>query len=91
MLYVCAQPATAYYAWQLDTMLCNFLKNGVPPADTHVVLAEDAGAAAQYGALEPKHPRVRFFRYHDTRTDRTYIPSVRPHLLRKHFEAHAAL
>ena len=55
MLYVCAQPATAYYAWQLDTMLCNFLKNGVPPADTHVVLAEDAGAAAQYGALSLIH------------------------------------
>ena len=28
MVYICAQPATFYYAWQVDAMLLSFEKNG---------------------------------------------------------------
>ena len=37
MKYICAQPATFYYGWQLDTMLYNFREIGINLNDVHVI------------------------------------------------------
>ena len=29
--YICAQPATKYYAWQVEVMINNFMAMGVNP------------------------------------------------------------
>ena len=33
MKYICAQPATLYYGWQLDIMLTNFREVGINLSD----------------------------------------------------------
>ena len=39
MKYICAQPATLYYAWQIDTMLFSFVNVGINLEDVHIVCA----------------------------------------------------
>jgi len=38
--YVSAQPATLYYAWQVEVMLNNFMEMGVNPNQVDIVMLE---------------------------------------------------
>lgn len=91
--YVCAQPAIDYYTWQVEVLINNFLKNGVKPGDMDIVCAirPDEGVPPPWRKLADHYSRVRFFFYEDTRQNPSYISSVRPHILAKHFAAHPAL
>lgn len=86
--YVCAQPAIPYYTWQVEVMIHNFMKNGINPNYIDVVCGiTDGIVPEQWLTLSRTYNYVRFFFYDDTRVDKTYIPSIRPHILRKHFAA----
>ena len=37
MVYICAQPATFYYAWQIDTMLLSFFKCGINLSSVQII------------------------------------------------------
>jgi hypothetical protein len=39
--FICAQPATSYYAWQVEVMIKNFLEMGVDPSSINIVCALD--------------------------------------------------
>jgi len=87
---MCVQPATVYYAWQVDVMIHNFLKNGIGPEQIQIV-AVTREVESSWQQLQRKYPTVSFFFYEDTRTSRTYISSIRPHVLTKHFEKYPEL
>jgi len=91
MKYISAQPATLYYGWQIDVMLHSFVGQGVNLSDVILVNAIQGKKDPYFDKLEAKYQDVNFYYYDDTRTDRTYISSVRPHILRKHFEIHNEL
>lgn len=82
--YICAQPAMLYYAWQVEVWLNSLLQFNVDPKSIHVVCSKSTDMRG-WQALTLKHPTVRFAFYEDTRTDRTYISSIRPHILAKHW------
>ena len=86
MKYICAQPAIKYYAWQIDAMLYSFKDVGVDLKDVHIVLA--GAINEEYMRLMYKYPAVLFSFYEDTREDKAYISSIRPHVLKKHFANH---
>ena len=46
MIYLCAQPATKYYAWQIDVMLWSFKQQGVLLDNCHIV-------SAKHGEVDP--------------------------------------
>lgn len=85
MKYICAQPATIYYAWQIDTMLFSFVNVGINLSDVHIVCAIHGEIHDHYKKMIEKYPGVNFYFYEDEREDNTYIPSIRPHILKKHF------
>lgn len=93
MIYVCAQPATLYYAWQVEVMLHCFQQAGIPLHRHHVVCSLEPGQSVpqEWAALASAHPGLTVSYYADTRTDRSYPSTIRPHILAKHWRAFPAL
>lgn len=87
MKYICAQPATQYYAWQIDVMLYSFRTVGVDLENVHIVCAIHDQIDPHFDVLMKKYTGVLFSFYEDTRHDKSYISSIRPHVLKKHFKA----
>lgn len=91
--YICAQPRTLYYAWQVEVMLRNFTESGIPSADIHILVAcnpaqtEAEPNVTSWDRLVAANPGVGFYFYEDTRTPPVhYISSVRPNILKQHFQ-----
>lgn len=90
--FVCAQPATPYYMWQVEVMIKNFMSVGINPNNIDIVCAKIDGKIPQeWSDLASKYNYVRFFFYDDTRGAITYISTIRPHILKKHFLAYPEL
>ena len=87
MKYICAQPATTYFAWQIDVLVSSLIKNNVKPEDIHVICSVHWNPKNYYGDLMQKHKGVGFFFYKDTRDYKAYIPSIKQHLMHKHYLA----
>lgn len=91
MRYVCAQPASNYYSWQVEVMLNNFMEMGINPNDIDVVCWKvNDVIPEQWSKLANSYP-ARFFFYSDTRETRHYISSIRPNILKQHFKLHPYL
>lgn len=89
--YVCAQPATDYYKWQVEVMINNFVSMGVNPNDMDIVCWKQNGVIPNdWIKLAETYP-ARFFFYDDTRENKHYISSIRPNILKQHFQAHPYL
>lgn len=94
MKYVITQPAVKYYEWQIEVTIDSLLKNGVEPGDIHIVSGMQNGTVSPgFDLLQKKHPEIIWAFYHDNRSDRsrTYIPSIRPHINKKHWRKHPEL
>ena len=85
MLYLSAQPATDYYAWQVEVYLTNFISCGINPSDILVVASFEDAIPQSWLRLQ-SHYGAKFYFYKDTRLEKRYIPSIQPHILAKHFE-----
>lgn len=85
--YMCAQPATTYFTWQVEVMLHNFTKHGIPQSDIDVVCGKtDGDVSVDWFKLSEKYKDVGFYFYEDTRPrNSSYSASIVPHLLAKHF------
>jgi len=91
MIYICAQPSTFYYAWQIDAMILSFSKCGVNLSSVHIVSNDVKDP--YFLKVDKKWSRygVKFSYYLDNRKDITYISSIRPHLLEKHWKENPEL
>jgi hypothetical protein len=98
--YICVQPRLLYYAWQVEVMINNFLKQGINPNNIDILVAwnpNDLTTSVQanvdaWSKLAEHYNQVRFFFYQDTRQQPIYyISSVRPNILKQHFKAHPEL
>ena len=89
--FLSAQPATLYYAWQVEVMINNFMEMGVNPNFIDIVCWKQNGIIPEeWNKLANNYP-VRFFFYDDTRETKHYISSIRPNILKQHFLAHPYL
>lgn len=92
IFYICAQPATYYYAWQVDAMILSFQKVGsVDLNKVHIVSASGANGLQIDPAFKKVEEKwkllgVKFDYYKDNRIQKRYISSIRPHILKKHWE-----
>ena len=89
--YMCSQPATDYYAWQIETMLTNFYAMGINPNHIDIVCHKEGCVVPPIWERMAETYPSRFFFYCDTRKNRNYISSIRPNILRQHWEAHPYL
>jgi hypothetical protein len=85
MKFVCAQPAIDYYAWQVEVMINNFMRNGVNPNNIHIVSAHMGEIPENWKKLAGRYNYVCFFFYKDDRPIKGYIPSIRPYILHQHW------
>lgn len=93
LIYVCAQPSTFYYAWQVDAMIHSFSKNEVNLNNVHIVSATFGDINDHFRLVEKKWSKsgVIFEYYADERVNYKYISSVRPHILLKHWQKYPEL
>jgi hypothetical protein len=90
--YISVQPATDYYAWQVEVMINNFIKNGINPNHIDIIYSISNGKTSEsWKKLRSHYNMIRFFGYSDNRKSPIYISSIRPHVLEKHFSAHPYL
>ena len=89
MKYICAQPATLYYAWQVEVMLYNFERRGINLDDVHIVCATDE-IPVEWAKLKDGY-KANFYFYSDSRVTKKYISSIRPNILKQHFTQHPEL
>ena len=89
--YVCAQPANAYYTWQVEVMINNFIKMGINPNNIDILLGYNHKIDNIWLKLQQSYPYVRFFFYEDNREDKTYIPSIYFYLMKCHLKEHTYL
>ena len=85
--FVSAQPATTYYAWQVEVMLNNFRKQGINLNNVDIVCwKQNDEVPEEWLKLANGYP-ARFFFYNDTRETTHYISSIRPNILKQHWKA----
>ena len=90
--FVCAQPAIAYYTWQVDVMINNFIDMGINPNLIDIVCWKENGVISEaWSKLANHYNYVRFFFYDDLRETRHYISSIRPNILKQHWQARPEL
>jgi len=83
--FICAQPANDYYIWQVETIINNFMKNGVNPNHIDILLAIDNNVIPpKWAKMRDHYNYVRFFFYNDTRENKTYIPAIYFNLMKQH-------
>jgi hypothetical protein len=89
--FLSAQPATLYYAWQVEVMINNFMEMGVNPNSIDIVCWKQNGIIPEeWSKLANNYP-ARFFFYDDIRDTKHYISSIRPNILKQHFAEHSYL
>ena len=89
--FICAQPATTYYVWQVEVMLNNFIAMGVNPNNIDIVCWKETGVISEEWSKLANGYAARFFFYNDTRETKHYISSIRPNILKQHFLQHPYL
>ena len=86
MKYICAQPAIKYFAWQIDVFIHSLIKQGINENDIHIISGiQHLGIDEYFSILQKKYPNVLFKFYNDTRKYYMYQPSIKPHLIYKHY------
>lgn len=86
MKWISAQPATIYYAWQVEVYVNNFIQNGVSPSDIHVLFLVDGEIPTEIHTLQRNYSNIAFHFYTDTRSDKSYIPSIYFNAVKQHFQ-----
>ena len=83
--FICAQPATLYYAWQVEVMLNNFIEMGINPNHIDIVCYKQNSIIPDEWSKLANNYAARFFFYEDTRETKHYISSIRPNILKQHW------
>ena len=94
MIFLSAQPDTLYSKWQLEVQLFNFKKKKIDPAQVHVLIGYDpiTGVNSKFCELFETHrDYASFFLYEDNRKHKSYLSSIRPHIIKQHFLEHPFL
>jgi len=89
--FISAQPAIPYYTWQVEVMLNNFMEMGINLNNVDIVCWKEDGTVPEAWAKLANNYAARFFFYDDTRVTKHYISSIRPNILKQHWEKYPEL
>jgi len=85
MLYISAQPATMYYGWQIATQLYSYRNVGVDMSKVYTICSVDKKPDPIFKKLIRENKDANFLFYPDTRLDKSYVSSIRPHIIKKFY------
>lgn len=94
MIFLSAQPDTLYFIWQLEIQLLNFSKHGIPRDEIHILAAyhPQKGLNYQFRQFMIEYDEfASFFTYPDNRIHKDYLSSIRPHIIKQHFQLYENL
>ena len=89
--FVSAQPAIPYYTWQVEVMLNNFMEMGINLNNVDIVCWKEDGTVPEAWSKLANNYAARFFFYDDTRVTKDYISSIRPNILKQHWQKYPEL
>ncbi len=89
MILLSAQPDHIYFTWQLEVQFLNLIDLGFDLSNYHVLVGVKTGqqVTTAFQQLVQKYPQATIKFIDDSRPNKRYIPSVRPHILAKYFKA----
>lgn len=88
LIFLSCQPHTLYFQWQMEVQIMNFREMGISDR-MHIIVwyPKDSKELEHWMKIQRKYPEVRIFLYKDEGVNMSlYIPQLRPHSLKKHFE-----
>jgi hypothetical protein len=88
MIYLSAQPLQTYFLWQTYIYAHNFHSLGIPKEEIHILFSTTSDTTLDREdeqLLEALQSVASIYLYADTRIERKYSPSIRPHIIAKHF------
>jgi len=93
IIYLSSQPDEYYFLWQLELQIYNFESVGIKPENIHILLGYDPkrGLQADFQKLIVERKDINIYAYPDTRKSKAYAPSLRWHIIAKHFLAFPSL
>jgi hypothetical protein len=87
IVFVTAQPDVPYFHWQIKLYVHNFIEKGIKPEQIHVILAIVHNTTEPSdGGLDLVKLGINVHFYKDERSNKTYIPSIKPFLISKWLE-----
>ena len=87
MIFISAQPDLPYFHWQVSLYLYQFSKHNIQK-NCYAIFGY-VSRPSQYILKLSKKYNIKYYR--DDRVEKNYIPSIRPHLLKKFFDQHKNL
>lgn len=94
LIFVSAQPDHVYFHWQVELYLYQFAKHGTEIADRCYAIFGHKTDEPSRKLVELSKKYKNIIWYKDDRIiekDNFYIPSIRPHILKKFFKEHPEL
>lgn len=87
MIFISAQPDEVYFHWQVEIYLYQFSKVGILD-QSYAVFGHKGDEPSDYAKWLAEKYKGRIFFFKDERTPemRNYVPSIRPHILKKFFK-----
>jgi hypothetical protein len=97
--YITIQPQLIYYAWQVEVMINNFIRNGINPKSIDVLVAMNIDDRHNielhiepWNKLVKNYKDINFYFYDDTRQKPIeYISSIRPNIFKQHLQKYPEL
>ncbi|WGQ09194.1 hypothetical protein QG516_22020 [Pedobacter gandavensis] len=88
MIFISAQPDEYYFLWQLELQIFNFKNLNIDLNNVHILIGyhEEKQLSLDFQAFKKKYKKLKIYAYPDTRENKNYLSSLRPHILTKHFE-----
>jgi len=85
MIYISAQPDNIYFHWQVELYLYQFSKHGIID-DCYALFGYTGEKPSDYIVnLSNKYKGIRWYKDERTPSQKVYVPSIRPHILKKFF------
>jgi hypothetical protein len=91
-ILITCQPTDTYFVWQNHLYIESCIKQGFEEEQIHILLYNPKGRPynPSWDKLKECYPKLNIFTYEDDGVQQylgIYIPILRPHILKQHFEA----
>ena len=91
-ILITCQPTDTYFVWQNHLYIQSCIEQGFKEEQIHILLYNPKGRAYndKWDELKKHYPKLNIFVYEDDGVQQylgIYIPILRPHILKQHFEA----
>lgn len=90
-IFITCQPTDSYFVWQNHMYIDSCIAQGIEEEQIHIILYNPKGRVYndKWDLLKKIYPKLNIFIYEDDGVQQylgTYIPILRPHILKQHFK-----